>query len=63
MDTIWPAVVSGLLSILQPSAFFYMMLGIVISSTLVALPGIGSKTAIALLLPVAFTLKNLRLSA
>ena len=32
------------------------MLGIVISSTLVALPGIGSKTAIALLLPLAFTL-------
>ena len=58
MDDIWPAVVSGLVSILQPSAFMYMMLGIVISSTLVALPGIGSKTAIALLLPVAFTLEK-----
>lgn len=52
----WDAVWAGLIHILEPSAFFYMMLGIVISSTLVALPGIGSKTAIALLLPLAFTL-------
>ena len=52
----WDAVWAGLIHILQPTAFLYMMLGIVISSTLVALPGIGSKTAIALLLPLAFTL-------
>ncbi|MBT6431180.1 MAG: tripartite tricarboxylate transporter permease [Rhodospirillaceae bacterium] len=35
-----------------------MMFGIVISSTLVAMPGIGSKTAIALLLPIAFVLNQ-----
>ena len=52
----WDAVWAGLIHILEPTAFLYMMLGIVISSTLVALPGIGSKTAIALLLPLAFTL-------
>ncbi|MDB4022265.1 tripartite tricarboxylate transporter permease [Litorivicinus sp.] len=56
--SIWDAVWGGLAAIMQPSAFMYMMLGIVISSTLVALPGIGSKTAIALLLPVAFTLEK-----
>ena len=48
----------GLEHILDPSAFLYMLLGIVISSTLVALPGIGSKTAIALLLPLAFSLEK-----
>ncbi|NCW74644.1 MAG: hypothetical protein EBW06_08705, partial [Gammaproteobacteria bacterium] len=52
----WDAVWAGLIHILEPTAFLYMMLGIVISSTLDALPGIGSKTAIALLLPLAFTL-------
>ena len=56
--SVWDAVWGGLAAIMQPSAFMYMMLGIVISSTLVALPGIGSKTAIALLLPVAFTLEK-----
>ena len=58
----WDAVWAGLIHILEPTAFLYMMLGIVISSTLVALPGIGSKTAIALLLPLAFTLDKFEAS-
>lgn len=54
----WDAAVTGLLGILQWKAFLMMMFGIVISSTLVAMPGIGSKTAIALLLPIAFVLNQ-----
>jgi TctA family transporter len=52
------AAIAGLLGILQWKAFLLMMIGIVISSTLVAMPGIGSKTAIALLLPFAFALNQ-----
>ena len=52
------AAVEGLIGILQWKAFLLMMFGIVISSTLVAMPGIGSKTAIALLLPIAFVLNE-----
>lgn len=52
------AAFEGLLGILQWKAFLLMMFGILISSTLVAMPGIGSKTAIALLLPVAFVLNE-----
>ena len=52
------AAIEGLMGILQWKAFLLMMFGIVISSTLVAMPGIGSKTAIALLLPVAFVLNQ-----
>ena len=48
------AAIIGLIGILQWKAFMLMMFGIIISSTLVAMPGIGSKTAIALLLPIAF---------
>lgn len=54
----WDAAVTGLLGILQWKAFLMMMFGIIISSTLVAMPGIGSKTAIALLLPIAFVLNQ-----
>jgi len=50
------AAIEGLLGILHWKAFVLMVIGITISSTLVAMPGIGSKTAIALLLPFAFTL-------
>ncbi len=52
------AAIEGLIGILQWKAFMLMMFGIIISSTLVAMPGIGSKTAIALLLPVAFVLNK-----
>ena len=52
------AAITGLFGILQWKSFLLMMVGIVISSTLVAMPGIGSKTAIALLLPVAFVLNK-----
>jgi TctA family transporter len=52
------AAIAGLLGILQWKAFLLMLVGIVISSTLVAMPGIGSKTAIALLLPIAFVLNQ-----
>ncbi|MFT5440090.1 MAG: TctA family transporter [Alphaproteobacteria bacterium] len=52
------AAIEGLLGILQWKAFLLMMVGIIISSTLVAMPGIGSKTAIALLLPFAFSLNQ-----
>jgi len=52
------AAVEGLLGILHWKAFALMLVGILISSTLVAMPGIGSKTAIALLLPVAFFLNK-----
>ena len=52
------AAIEGLMGILQWKAFLLMMFGIVVSSTLVAMPGIGSKTAIALLLPVAFVLNQ-----
>ncbi len=52
------AAIDGLLSILHWRAFLLMVVGIVISSTLVAMPGIGSKTAIALLLPFAFVLNK-----
>ena len=54
----WDAAVAGLVGILQWKAFLLMMFGIIISSTLVAMPGIGSKTAIALLLPIAFVLNK-----
>ena len=54
----WDAAVAGLMGILQWKAFLLMMFGIIISSTLVAMPGIGSKTAIALLLPIAFVLNK-----
>ena len=50
------AAIQGLEGILQWKAFGLMIVGILISSTLVAMPGIGSKTAIALLLPFAFVL-------
>ena len=50
------AAIAGLLGILHWKAFLLMLFGITISSTLVAMPGIGSKTAIALLLPIAFVL-------
>ena len=52
------AAITGLLGILQWKALMLMMFGILISSTLVAMPGIGSKTAIALLLPIAFVLNK-----
>jgi len=52
------AAVEGLLGILEWRAFLLMMVGIVVSSTLVAMPGIGSKTAIALMLPIAFVLNK-----
>jgi TctA family transporter len=52
------AALEGLYGILQWKAFLLMMVGIIISSTLVAMPGIGSKTAIALLLPFAFALNK-----
>lgn len=52
------AAVEGLYGILQWKPFLLMMFGILISSTLVAMPGIGSKTAIALLLPIAFVLNK-----
>jgi TctA family transporter len=52
------AAVEGLLGILHWKAFLLMLVGIVISSTLVAMPGVGSKTAIALLLPFAFVLEK-----
>ena len=52
------AAIEGLIGILHWKAFLLMMFGITISSTLVAMPGIGSKTAIALLLPIAFVLEK-----
>lgn len=52
------AAIQGLLGILQWKAFLLMLFGILISSTLVAMPGIGSKTAIAIMLPFAFTLNK-----
>lgn len=52
------AAIQGLMGILQWKAFLLMILGITISSTLVAMPGIGSKTAIAIALPFAFTLNK-----
>lgn len=50
------AAVEGLFAILHWKAFALMLVGIIVSSTLVAMPGVGSKTAIALLLPFAFVL-------
>ena len=52
------AALQGLIGILHWKAFMLMLVGILISSTLVAMPGIGSKTAIALLLPFAFVLEK-----
>jgi len=52
------AALQGLIGILHWKAFTLMLVGILISSTLVAMPGIGSKTAIALLLPFAFVLEK-----
>lgn len=50
------AAIQGLMGIMQWKAFVLMIIGIVIASTLVAMPGVGSKTAIALMLPFAFVL-------
>lgn len=55
MDMI-EAAVEGLLGILRWKSMLMMLIGIAVSCTLVAMPGIGSKTAIALLLPFAFGL-------
>jgi putative tricarboxylic transport membrane protein len=52
------AAIDGLFGILHWKAFGLMIVGIIVSSTLVAMPGIGSKTAIALLLPFAFVLNK-----
>ncbi len=52
------AAVQGLIGILQWKSIAMMLIGITISCTLVAMPGIGSKTAIALLLPFAFGLEK-----
>jgi len=52
------AAIEGLWGILHWRAFLLMVFGIIVSSTLVAMPGIGSKTAIALLLPFAFVLNK-----
>ena len=52
------AAIQGLMGILQWKAFLMMLIGIVIASTLVAMPGVGSKTAIALMLPFAFVLEK-----
>lgn len=54
LDAAW----AGLVGIMHWKAFLLMLVGIVISSTLVAMPGVGSKTAIALLLPFAFVLEK-----
>lgn len=52
------AALEGLLGILHWKAFLMILIGIVVSSTLVAMPGIGSKTAIAMMLPFAFVLNQ-----
>lgn len=52
------AALEGLYGIMAWKAFGLMIIGIVIASTLVAMPGVGSKTAIALLLPFAFVLEK-----
>jgi TctA family transporter len=52
------AALAGLAGILEWKALALMLVGILVSCTLVAMPGIGSKTAIALLLPFAFALDN-----
>lgn len=52
------AAIQGFIGIMSWKAFLLMVCGIVISSTLVAMPGVGSKTAIALLLPFAFVLEK-----
>ncbi|MFT5538668.1 MAG: TctA family transporter [Alphaproteobacteria bacterium] len=52
------AAIEGFHGIFHWKAFLLMLFGILISSTLVAMPGIGSKTAIALLLPIAFVLNK-----
>lgn len=52
------AAIQGLMGILHWKAFLMMLIGIVIASTLVAMPGVGSKTAIALMLPFAFVLEK-----
>lgn len=50
------ALLEGLYYILTPTAMFYLFVGVLISSTVVALPGIDTKTALALSIPVVFTL-------
>ncbi len=52
------AAIDGLIGILSWKAFLLMIVGIIISSTLVAMPGVGSKTAVAMLLPFAFVLEQ-----
>ena len=52
------AALAGLIGILHWKSMLMMLIGITISCTLVAMPGIGSKTAIALLLPFAFGLEK-----
>ena len=52
------AAVVGLVGILQWRALLLLVVAVVISSTLVAMPGVGSKTAIVLVLPFAFVLNT-----
>lgn len=50
------AAVQGFVGLMHWQSLAAMLIGILVSCTLVAMPGIGSKTAIALLLPFAFGL-------
>ncbi len=52
----WEASLQGLLMVLQPMPMFVMVVGIILSTVVAILPGIGSPALIAMCLPFAMTL-------
>lgn len=51
------ALLEGLLGILQPMPLFYMVAGVIVSSVVAAMPGVGSLLALSVILPYSFTLQ------
>ena len=51
------SLLEGLLGILQPMPLFYMVAGVIVSSVVAAMPGVGSLLALSVILPYSFTLQ------
>lgn len=52
------AALEGLVGVLQPEAFMFMTLGVLIGSLVGFLPGIGGPSTLAIMLPFVMTMKD-----
>ena len=52
------AALEGLVGVLQPEAFMFMCLGVLIGSLVGFLPGIGGPSTLAIMLPFVMTMKD-----